>query len=157
MSKHKIDNQPESHGGKSCFRRGMPVEEAMEELVHKIWDRFRDPLNITESLCMKKRKEFHAPVLNGDDREDWAAQVRWEVEYELYEERVTRFKAEWLELCSLILENCDDDLKNMVKDLPNYSEMKKNPLKLLSVIETLMRDSMVAVEKKKMLGKIEEK
>ena len=75
--------------------------------------------------------------------------MRWEVEYELYEERVTRFKAEWLELCSLILENCDDDLQNMVKDLPNYSEMKKDPLKLLSVIETLMRDSAVAVEKRK--------
>ena len=64
----------------------MPVEQAMEELVHQIWDRFREPLYIIESLREKKRKEFHAPVLNGDDREDWAAQVRWEVEYELYKE-----------------------------------------------------------------------
>ena len=53
-----------------------------------------------------------------------------------------------MRLCFLILD-CNDHLQNKIKDLLNYSKIKKNPLKLLSVIETLVTDPTVDVGNKK--------
>ena len=79
--------------------------------------------------------------------------MKWEVEHELYKEKLHRFKAERLELYALIIENCDDDLQNTIKNLLNFhSEIKDNSLMLLKVVETLMVDSTVIVRERKPHG-----
>ena len=149
IKRSKINNQPESRGSRRCFQRNMPgsFEEAKSKLILQIYERFKKPNYIIQSLRNGKKEELLAPVLR--DPEDWTAKMKWRVEHELYKENLHLFEAEWLELCHLIIENCDDDIKNTIKDLPNFdSEIKNDPLMLLEMVETLMMDSTVVVERK---------
>ena len=121
-------------------------EEAKSKLVLQIYDRFQKSRYIIESLRNGKKEELLAPVLK--DPDDWIAKMKWRVENDLYKENLHLFEAEWLELCHLIIENCDDEIQHSIKDLPNYSEIKNDPLMLLEMVKTLIADSIDVVEEK---------
>ena len=115
----------------------------------KIQKMFEQPIDIADSIRSKTEKVYAEPDLGEAStltdlakaaREDKKSMLKWQIQFERYQDKVEKFEGQWRNAYSLIWDTyCAKDVQVAISKLPNFeTEIRDDPLKLLEKVKELM-------------------